>query len=463
MKPHLVIFFILFFIMPVLSAQPSMKAIVGGTLIQTDGTDPLEDSVVLIEGNKIIKVGKLKEIPIPQDAQIINAKGKWIIPGLVDAHVHFFQSGGLYTRPDILDLRKYRPYQEELSWIKAHLTDTFARYLRCGVTSVVDVGGPLWNFKVRELAQRTALTPRVAVAGPLISTYQPEELTTEDPPVIKVNSPEEARALVRRQAEWQPDLIKIWFILLPGHKPERYFSLIQTIIEESHHHGIRVVVHATELETARVAVKAGADILAHSVDDEIVDREFIQLLKENHVIYTSTLMVSQRYREVLSQQIRLTTPEREIANPYILSTLFDLGKLPPEDIPPHILSRIRNPKPIFPNPIPLKNLKLLQDAGVTLAVGTDAGNIGTLHGPAIFRELELMAEAGLSNQQILTAATIHGAELMGRSQELGSLEAGKLADMVILHANPLARIQNTRSIDLVIKDGQVYTPDQILK
>ena len=442
----------------------SLKVIVGATLVNTDGTKPIKNAVILVENSKIAKVGTAKKVKIPKGAEIINAEGKWIIPGLVDAHIHFFQSAGLYTRPDVIDLRKFVAYEEEeLAQIRENLPDTFARYMRCGITSIVDVGGPFWNYDVRELAQKTKLAPRVVVAGPLISTYQPEALTTGDPPIIKVKSVEEAQNLVRRQIEKKTDFIKIWYIVRSGQKPEDHLPLVKATIQESHKHGLRVIVHATQLETARTAVKAGADILAHIVTDKEVDEEFIKLLKDNNVILTPTLVVFEGYGEVLSQQVELSAPEFEYANPYIISTFFDLRELPEEAIPQRVLERIKNPQPISPNPVVLKNLKLLQDGGVTIAAGTDAGNIGTLHGPSIFREFELMAEAGLSPLQILTAATINGAKVTGWQKKLGTIEAGKLADMVILNSDPLLDIRNTSDIHLVIKDGMIFEPAQIIR
>ncbi|NIM59424.1 MAG: amidohydrolase family protein [Candidatus Aminicenantes bacterium] len=442
----------------------SLKAIAGVTLVNTDGKKPIKNAVILVEGSTIKKVGTAEKVKIPKDAEIINAEGKWIIPGLVDAHIHFFQSGGLYTRPDVIDLRKFVPYEEEeLAQIRENLPDTFARYMRCGITSAVDVGGPFWNYDVRELARKTKLAPRIAVAGPLISTYQPKALTTGDPPIIKVNSVEEARDLVRRQVEKKTDFIKIWYIVRSSQKPEDHLPLVKATIQESHKHGLRVIVHATQLETARTAVKAGADILAHIVTDKEVDEEFIRLLKENNVILTPTLIVFEGYSEVLSQQVELCTPEFEYANPYIVSTFFDLRELPTDAIPKRVLERMNNTKPISPNPAVLKNLKLLQEGGVTIAAGTDAGNIGTLHGPSIFREFELMAEAGLSPLQILTAATINGAKFTGWQEKLGTIEAGKLADMVILNSDPLLDIQNTSDIHLVIKDGMIFEPAQIIR
>jgi len=167
-------------------------------------------------------------------------------------------------------------------------------------------------------------------------------------------------------------------------------------------------------------------------------------------------MVTERYEEVFSQKIELTAPEKKTADPYVLSTLDDLQEIPTVDIPPRIVSMMKAGRPVVSDPIPLKNLKRLQDAGIPIALGTDAGNIGTPHGPAIFREMELMAQAGLSASQILTAATVNGAKVMGREEELGRIEAGMLADLVILNSDPLSDIRNTSDIHRVIKGGELY-------
>src|ERR1700730_1894907 len=170
-------------------------AIVGATVV--DGTAaPIPDAVVLIQGDRIQALGSRASGALPQGITIIDGRGKWVASGLVDAHVHFFQSGGAYTRPDVIDLRKLRPYEREIALLKEARPRTFARYLQCGVTSVVDVGGPFWNFEVREAAARTALAPRVVVAGPLVSTVARPELDTGDPPITKITTPEEARVLV---------------------------------------------------------------------------------------------------------------------------------------------------------------------------------------------------------------------------------------------------------------------------
>ncbi len=444
--------------------QGISKAIVGGTLVNTNGHAPLENAVILIQEDRIIAVGTRDEVQISSGIETINAKGKWIIPGLIDAHVHFFQSGGLYTRPDVIDLRKHVPYADtELKQIRDRLPDTFARYLRCGITSVVDVGGPYWNFEVRALAESSKMAPTVAVAGPLISTYQPAALTTDDPPIIKVKSVYQARRIVKEQATHEPDLIKIWYIVGRGETAEDNYPIVRAAIKESHKLGIRVAVHATQLETARLAIQAGADVLVHSVTDEEVDQNFIDLLLENQVIYTPTIVVFEGYPETFSQRAKFLPIEFELANPYVLGTLFDLRYLPEADIPERIRKRMAEANPVTPNPIALTNLKKLHDAGVIIAVGTDAGNIGTLHGPSIFREFELFSLAGLSPAEILEAATVNGARIMGRENDYGTIEPGKIADLVILNQDPLIDIMNTSNINAVVKHGRYYPAVEIIQ
>ena len=332
-------------------AQSTSKAIVGATVVQPGRETPIVNAAVIIQGDRIAAVGSRDSVRIPDGSEIIDGAGKWVIPGLIDSHIHFFQSGGLYTRPDVIDLRDRVPYEEEeLERIKNTLDDTFIRYLRSGITSVVDVGGPFWNFRVRERAYNNPDAPRVAVAGPLISTYQPPELTTDDPSIIKVDSPDEARKLVRKQVVEKADLIKIWYIVLPGESPGDHLPIVNATIEESHSHNTPVAVHATQLAAAKLAVKAGADILVHSVTDKVVDKEFIGLLKQNDVIYTTTLTVFEGYAEVLTQQVDLLTKELNIANPDIVSTLFDLEVIPDEQLPEQVVEGMKNPAPATTGP-----------------------------------------------------------------------------------------------------------------
>jgi imidazolonepropionase-like amidohydrolase len=430
-----------------LAAQPVL-AISGGTLVDGAGGPAVPDAVVVIEGERIRAAGPRDRVPVPEGARVLDAKGKWVTPGLVDAHVHFFQSAGLYTRPDVIDLRAKVPYADELKSIRERLPATFRRWLRSGVTATVDVGGPMWNFEVRELARKTEAAPRVAVAGPLVSTYAPAALQTDDPAIIKVADADEARALVRREAERKPDLVKIWFIVSRGGRLDALRPIVRAAVEESHARGIRVAVHATELETARAAVECGCDVLVHSVDDRAVDDAFAALLKEKGVIYTTSMVVFEGYAEVLGGKVDLIDVERAWGDPKAIASWAELPDGP---------RRTR----AVPKRTLLSNLKRLHDAGVVVAAGTDAGNIGTLHGPSLHRELELMAEAGLTPAQVLVAATRNGARVFAREPEFGTVAAGKLADLLVLDADPLADVKHLRKIAHVVKGGRVFAPGEL--
>jgi cytosine/adenosine deaminase-related metal-dependent hydrolase len=375
-----------------------------------------------------------------------------VIPGLIDAHVHFSQSGGLYTRPDIIDLRSRRSYEKEMEWIKQRLPFTFERYLLSGITSVVDCGGPMWNFEMRDIASRTKRAPRVAAAGPLISTFLPPTTATDDPDIVKPNSPSQARDLVRRQLEKRPDLIKLWWIRQPGDDLDKQAEIMAAAIDESKSRGVRVAVHATELDTAKAALRAGADILVHSVSDRLIDTEFINMVKNRDILYMTTLWVEDGYRSVLNQQVALNDIEQKVGDPEVIATWSDLAKIPPNEIPGGIPRIPAAPK----RPVAYENLMLLESAGVRIVGATDAGNIGTLHGPALHREFELMAAAGMRPSDIIVSATKNAAAVMGRQAEVGTLEKGKFADLVILDADPAVDIKNTRKIFKVMKAGEFF-------
>jgi imidazolonepropionase-like amidohydrolase len=446
-----------------LTAQAETIALVNGTLINPGTSQIVQNATIVIDGNRIAAAGDAKTITAPTGTRVIDCKGKFILPGYIDTHVHFFQSGDLYTRPDAVDLTKVRPYADEIAWIKKNLPDTFARYLRSGITSVVDVGGPFWNFEVRKTANATAKAPRVAVAGPLISSVSREKLDLGDPPIVKIDTPKQAREFVRKLSAQNPDLIKIWYIVDKGYPVESFRPIVRATIEESHARKLRVAVHATELETARAAVEEGADVLVHSVTDKEVDDAFVKLLKEHQTILTPTLVVFERYGRTFANKLNLTPEEKAWGNPEVIATL-DVTKLPHDQLPERIKTALADPNAALDRikkgqDVALKNLKTLEDAGVIIAAGTDAGNIGTIHGPALFREFQLMKEAGLTPMQILQCATANAAKLFGgdTSAHLGRIENGYFADLVILNSNPLDDIAHASDVDTVIKNGVLYS------
>src|SRR5437667_276701 len=276
------------------TAHAEKIALVGATVINPADGKVMPNATVVINGDKIERVAMGKQDAATLGKQI-GCVGKFILPGYIDTHVHFFQSGDLFTRPDGADLNSIRPYKDEVAWIKSHLDDVFARYIRCGITSVVDVGGPMWNFEVRKLAEQ------------------------------------------------KPDLVKIWYIVDKEHPVESFRPIARATIEESHAHKIRVAVHATELETARAAVEEGADILVHSVIDKPVDDAFVKLLKDRHIILCPTLVVFERYGRVFSHQLNLTPEEEAWGNPEVIATL-DVTKISQDKLPPRNKDALAKPK-----------------------------------------------------------------------------------------------------------------------
>ncbi len=449
-------------------ANAEKIALVNGTLINPATSQIVQDATIIIKGDKITSAGAAKAFSPPKDARIIDCQGKFILPGYIDTHVHFFQSGDLFTRPDVVDLTKVRPYADEVAWIKKNLPDTFVRHLRSGITSVVDVGGPFWNFEVRKIANSTAKAPRVAVAGPLISSVSRPQLDLGDPPIVKIDNTEQAREFVRKLAAQNPDLVKIWYIVDKDHPVDSFRTIVRATIEESHARKIRVAVHATELETARAAVEEGADVLVHSVTDKPVDDAFVKLLNDRRIILCPTLVVFERYGRTFASRLNLTPEEKAWGNPDVIATL-DVTKLPADQLPERIKTALADPNATLERikkvyDVALKNLKTLEDAGVTIAAGTDAGNIGTIHGPALFREFQLMKEAGLTPMQILRCATANAAKLFGgeTGAHIGKIENGCFADLLILRSNPLNDIAHASDIDAVIKNSVVYPADSIL-
>ncbi|MEM9838902.1 MAG: amidohydrolase family protein [Pseudomonadota bacterium] len=432
-----------------------LRAIVGATLIRGGGLEPIENGVLIIGARRITAVGSADDTPIPEGAQVIDATGKWIVPGLIDAHVHFMQSGGLYTRPDAFDLRDIMPYEDDRAKSTKDLNTTFARYLAAGVTSVLDPGGSLGVFDIRKLAA-DARAPRVAVTGPLIATEptpRQERLDLGgDPMMVSPADGEEARAVVQGLLPYKPDAIKIWGIGNEDEGTARIETITRAVKTLAEPEGVPVAVHATSLENAKAAVRGGADILVHSVTDREVDQSFISLLKEGDVTYVTTLAVFDNIPNVVSGKPEFNIEERRLADPMILNSLSEMPEA----------SRRPAPEPNRAVQVAQKNTKILADAGVRVALGTDAGNPGTLHGGSVHREIALLAEAGLTPAQIITAATSNAAVALNPNPDFGIIKPGFSADFLVLEKNPLTDAQHLSAIETVFVRGRALKRSEII-
>ncbi len=191
-------------------------------------------------------------------------------------------------------------------------------------------------------------------------------------------------------------------------------------------------------------------------------------MKTHGTILTPTLVVFERYGRTFANKLVLTPEEEAWGNPEVIATL-DVTQLPADKVPDRIKLAREKPEDVLDRirstyDVALKNLKTLEDAGIPIAAGTDAGNIGTIHGPALFREFQLMKKAGLTNEQILRSATATAAKAFGGATgaKIGAIVPGYFADLVILNSNPLEDIAHASDIQSVIKNGVVYPADSLL-
>jgi len=320
-------------IMLLANAAISQTYISNVTVIDVEKGKIVPGQTVTITGKLISDIGPSKKVKIPANATVIDGSGKFLMPGLTDAHIHFFQSGGLYTRPDGLDLRKYVPYDQEIAWGHAHMDEFLRRYVKLGITTVIDPGATFSYLKERDSLKSKSYAPAIYMAGPLITTFEPGVFTKlgDDEPFNLVSTEDEARLYVQKQLPYHPDFIKIWYIVQGKNTEEtarKLEPMVKAAIDEAHKNNLRVAVHATERITAQLAVESGCDYLVHEVDDEVVSDAFIQLLKTHHVVICPTMIVEDGFVNTFGQKISPTYYEFTQSNPQQLGSLFDLKHLP---------------------------------------------------------------------------------------------------------------------------------------
>lgn len=434
------------------------------TLIDVKSGKAITGQSVVINNERIETIGPAKKIKDPVNAIVIDGTGKFLMPGMIDAHIHFFQSGGLYTRPDVVDLRNKLPYEKEKAFGLNNTADYMHRYLRLGITSVIDVGGPFANFTIRDSVAKTTIAPNVLVTGPLFSIVDRPQFG-EDAPILKITTTQLADSLFAKMLPYKPDFIKIWYIANNNNPAEKNFPLVKYIAEQSHKNKLKLTVHATQLKTAQLAVEAGADILVHSIDDEVIPDEFVKILRDKKITYIPTLIVGTNYYKALSGNLPHHPQDLVWANPFAYGSLTDPEAMDTVSMPP-ILKMLRAsgvpPSENKGDSISAINLVKLVKAGVNVATGTDAGNISTMHASSYMQELEAMQQAGLSIAEILKASTINAAIGFGKEQQWGSIEKGKIADLLLLDKNPLESLKHLNSIHSVFKNGKMISADTIV-
>ncbi len=442
---------------------PPPRALVGATLVDGTGAPPVRDAVVLLREGAIECAGPRAACPVPAGVDTTDLAGLWITPGLVDAHIHFSQTGWADGRPDSIDVRDRHPYDRTIADLARH-PERFGRtYLCSGVTSVFDVGGYAWTLELPAWAEPDLEVPRVAAAGPLLSTIDHWLNLPAERQFMVLTDADAARAEVRYLAERGSAAVKVWYIVDKEHTVEKSAAAVHAAGEEARAHNLPLIVHATGLDEAKEALRAGAKLLVHSVFDKPVDDEFLDLAKKNGAIYCPTLTVYRGYLRMNTGAAQHKAPEIDDPNgcvdPLTRAKVAETAQVTapvPADRLQRLEARVRDGEKIG-----AANLKRVQDAGIPIAMGTDAGNPLTLHGPSVYAEMEAMQAAGLTPMQVLTASTRGGATAMGRAKDFGTVEKGKLADLLIVAADPTADIANLRKVRYVVRGGAVRSIDEL--
>jgi imidazolonepropionase-like amidohydrolase len=434
------------------------RALVGATLLDGRGGAPIPNANVILRDGKIDCAGTATQCAVPEGVDVTNVSGMWITPGLIDSHVHFSQTGWADGRPDSLDVRATHPYENVEADLKAN-PDRFGRsYLCSGVTSVWDVGGYPWTLRLHDRFENDTRVPHVVAAGPLLSTLDHWLNLAAERQFIVLKDADSARNGVRYLAAQHSKAVKVWFIVTKDLPVEGSTPAVMAAGEEARKNNLPLIVHATGLTEAKVALRAGANVLVHSVEDLPVDQEFIDLAKKNGTIVIPTLTVIDGYLRMFHGVVDRKAPSADDPNGCVdratLAKIAETATLDPSLVPADRMVTRQQRADRFTR-VTRANLKTLVNAGIPIATGTDAGNPLTLHGPAIYAEMEAMQASGMSPMQIIVASTATASRAIGLDKQLGTIDKGKDADLVIVGGDPSLDVANFRKIRYVVRSGVV--------
>jgi len=436
---------------------PPPRAITGATLIDGRGGAPVANATVVLRDGKLECAGTAAQCPTPEGIDVLDARGMWITPGLIDAHVHFSQTGWADGRPDALDVRATHPYEMVEAGLKAHPERFGHSYLCSGVTSVFDVGGYPWTLQLHDRFDGDWSVPRVVAAGPLLSTLDHWLNLPAERQFIHLHDEKSAQDGVRYFAAQGSKAIKVWYIVRPPDLPvEASAAAVNAAGAEAHKHKLPLIVHATGLAEAKQALKAGADVLVHSVEDLPVDQEFIDLAKRNGTIVIPTLTVLDGYVRMFHGVVDRKPPAIDDPNGCIdaatRAKVAETATLDPSLVPADRIAA-RDQRAARFTQVTRANLKTLAGAGIPIATGTDAGNPLTLHGPAIYGEMEAMQSSGMTPTQVIVASTATAARAARIDSETGTIEKGKSADLLLVAGDPSTNVSNLRKVRYVVRAG----------
>jgi len=420
-----------------LSAQtPATTVFEGATLIDGVSAAPLTNSAIEVRNGTITRVGKRGSFPVDAGARRIDVTGKTIIPGLINVHSH---------------LASARPAPDGAATPPGGVIERNAdRYLYYGVTHVMSLGTDAADMDAyRHDEDAKALSGAyILFAG--YGSSAPGGWQGANKNLHRPTTPEEGREAVRAELPRHVDAIKFWVDSDHGKLPQLAPEVYGAIIDEAHKHQLKAFCHMFGLEDSKELIRRGLDVLAHSIRDKEIDAEFIKLAKEHGTVAVPALV---GHASVYAYEKR-----PEFLDDPGVALLFDkkfIDELGSAENQAKVAADPRVPVVRGEVAIAMKNAAAMAKAGIPIALGTDMGPVNVLQGIGDHVELEMLVQSGLTPMQAIHAATINSAKVLKLDKTSGSIEKGKSADLIVLSANPLENIRNTRKIDGVWFRGQL--------
>ncbi len=444
MKNKLTLLLLLFTGLTCYAQTSDVKALVGGTLIDGYGSDPIKNSVVIIEGERIKAVGNMDNTPIPPNAEIISTEGMSVLPGLWDMHVHTMINGHAdYAYWD----KTYPPLFKDVIMPASAL-----QLLMAGVTSARDLGAPLEeSIAVRDAINNGDIPgATLYVSGPFIQ-HRPYPGTEDFR--WGVYGPEDGRKKVRKLAEAGVDVIKLI------DQDQMTMAELNAVVDEAHKHNLKVVAHGHRPEEIRRGLLADVDCFEHTglssaprYPDDVMEmiQERTAQMNKGPLFWCPTVEGLYNYEYTRDYREKLDNDSWHLGLPD--SIIADIKKSiqHPDRLPYFQLTPSRKPT------LETKINQLL-DAGVVLLVGTDSGIPMKFHSQSTWNELDVWVnEFGIDPMYAIRSATYWPALWMGVADEVGTITPGKYADIIAVDGDVLRYISLLQDVDMVIKHGKRY-------
>jgi imidazolonepropionase-like amidohydrolase len=421
-------------------------ALVGGMLITGYEVPPIHHAAILIEGRRIVQAGPASEVTIPADATIVDTSGRTMLPGLIETHAHLVTLG-------------HGNYARWFPWINDHggtrmlttVMETAARQLlMAGVTTSIDLGAPLKeSLSIRDRINKSeVIGTRVFVSGPWIARIA-GPIAADSMQAgfggLNIASPAEAARETERLAAAGVDQIKAH----AGLTREDY----KAIVDVAHQHRLKVYAHVYAETDVRNALETGVDVLTHAGSAGTAPPYSPELIRDivnaGRPVVVTAAHRSWVYPDTAAFPERLQDPG--------LKALF------PADVYAEIQDSLKNwpALPYFARTdremlYRERGVKQFIESGAVMGMGTDSGTPMNFHSEALWREIKVHVDMGMTPQRAIAAATRVNAQIIGRAADLGTIEPGKLADVIVVSGNPLFDIVALSHVDIVVKDGTVY-------